>query len=194
MPRRFQGFWDNIKHILKGGMPYSEGMYEDILKIQCIGYYWDADRTYQDILGEYINYEYSSNTIEEVLELMELIEDNHVGVANGLEPDMTKANRAFMLAEKVDSLLDDRAKNSWRWRILYIRARLDQIVNQHYMDFRRGEENALYDLRHTPEDWLADNSEAQELLQELCRHYHCVSNNGENMWTLPPVKDGIVLN
>ena len=194
MPRRFQGFWNSAKHILKGGMPYSEGMYEDILKIQCVGYYWEADRTYQDILGEYANYEYSSDVINEVLEMMELIEDNHVGVANGLEPDMDKVNRALMLAEKIDSLLDDRAKKSWRWRILYIRARLDQIVNQHYMDCRRDEENALYDLRHTPEDWLADNHEAQELLQELCRHYHCVSNNGENMWTLPPVKDGIVLN
>ena len=44
----------------------------------------------------------------------------------------------------------------------------------------------------TLEEYLADNEKAQEFLQELCRIYHCVSANGENHPTLPPVKGGIV--
>jgi L-ascorbate metabolism protein UlaG (beta-lactamase superfamily) len=36
-----------------------------------MGYYWDPDRSWRDILAEYINYEYSADVIDEVLELVE---------------------------------------------------------------------------------------------------------------------------
>lgn len=190
--KRFQGFWDETKHLIQGGMPYSEGVYDDILKVLFAGYYWEPDKNYREIMAEYINYEYASDVYDEVLEVMELIEDNHVGVAELREPDMVKAERAVKLAENVDLCLGERAKKSWRWRILYIRAQIDLMTNQYYVDHYYGTEKGLYDVRHTPEEYLADNEKAQEFLQELCRIYHCVSANGENFPTLPPVKGGIV--
>ena len=39
LPERFQRIWNDSKHILDGGLPYSEGIYEDISKIQFAGYY-----------------------------------------------------------------------------------------------------------------------------------------------------------
>lgn len=192
LPKRFQRFWDSTKYILNGGMPYSEGMYEDVSKVQCVGYYWNPEKNYREILSEYISYEFSDTVCEEVLTMMELIEKNHVIVSEVREPDYESAKKAEELAVAVDKKLDARAKESWRWRILYIRAKLDRMIYKYYRDNHHGDEEALQELRHTPRNFLQDNEEAQELLQELCRHYHCVSDNGENEYTLPPVKDGIV--
>ncbi|MDR1891424.1 MAG: glycoside hydrolase family 20 zincin-like fold domain-containing protein [Oscillospiraceae bacterium] len=192
MPKRFQGFWDETKHILKGGMPYSEGIYDDIMKIQCVGYYWEPDRRVQSILCEYINYEYSGEVCGEALEIMELIEKNHVAVAALREPDINAANRAAELAVAVEKRLSERAKKSWRWRILYIRAQIDKMVYAYYSNVDMSREEALYECRHTPEHCLAGNAQVQALLQELCGYYHCVDSNGENEATLPPVEGGKV--
>lgn len=192
MPQRFQRLWDSAKHILKGGMPYSEGIYEDISKVQYIGYYWEPDKNYKEILSEYIGYEYSSKVCDEVIELLALVEKSHVRVANVIDPDYEAAERAVQLAEKVNVTLGTRAKESWRWRIVYIRTWIDKIIYQYYRDNCEHDEKSLFELRHTPEAFLADNEKAQQLLQELCLYYHCVSENGENKYTRPPVKDGKV--
>ena len=216
--KRFQGIWDKTKHIMSGGMPYSEGMYEDISKVQYAGYYWDKNRNYRDIMKEYISYEYSSEVYEDVLEMMELIEVNHVGVGARNEPDMAAAVRADEIARDVEKRLGERASKSWRWRILYIRARIDLMVYEFYQG--KGKEmtwtntcnrkmkeadgtivmpgetiSALALMWRTPKEYLVDNEEAQNLMQELCDYYHCVSEDSEknNRYTLPPVKDGIVL-
>lgn len=194
LPKRFQRLWEQAKHILDGGMPYSEGLYEDILKIQCVGYYWEPDKHYRDILAEYINYEYAQDVCDDVLEMMELIEDNHVAVANEEEPDMEKSSRVLALVEKVNNQLSERAKTSWRWRLLYIRAVMDQITYEYYYEHRDKIERAIYYTRHMTGEFYYNNEKAQELMQELCRMYHCVSFNKENHSTLPAVKDGIVLN
>ena len=195
MPKRFQAIWDSAKKVLRGGMPYSEGMYEDILKVQCVGYYWNAEHTYKEILGEYINYEYASDVIDEVLEMMELMEVNHIRVAELKTPDMDATYRAEKLADIVDSKLSDRAKTAWRWRILYIRAKIDRMVYEYFLQEGYKEEDAYTKLRKTVPNWLADHEEAQALFQELCKHYHCVSMREDRMnrATLPPVKDGRVV-
>lgn len=191
--KRFQKIWDQSKHILSGGMPYSEGKYEDISKIQFAGYYWDKDRHYTDIMAEYINYYYSSDVVDEVIEFMELIEKNHVLVHEKNDPDMEASKRAYELAKLVDDKLSEEVKTDWRWRILYIRARIDLLIYTYYDEKGRYEEDGLAQLRRSKEEWLADDEEAQDLLQELCAHYHCVSENGENKWTRPRVKGGIVI-
>jgi len=194
LPKRFQRIWDSSKAVLSGGMPYSEGMYEDISKVQFAGYYWNKELTYKDILGEYISYEYSDKVVDKVIEMMELIEENHVRVRSGLEPLWESAVKAESLAKEADALLPERAKTSWRWRILYIRALIDFKLYKYHFDNCRGKEKAIYELWQTRESYLADDEEAQELLQELCRLYHTVDKEmGKNQWTFPPVKNGKVL-
>jgi hypothetical protein len=77
LPRRFQRLWDQVKPIVSGGFPYSEGIYEDINKAIVVQFYWDRDRTAQDTLREYIAYEYGSGVEDEVLRLIALIEMTH---------------------------------------------------------------------------------------------------------------------
>lgn len=192
MPKRFQRIWNDSKKVISGGMPYSEGMYEDISKIQWVGYYFEPDKDYKDILKEYISYEYSDEVVDEVIEMMELIEENHVRVAKEHKPLMEATIRADELADKVDGLLSEKAKTAWRWRILYIRAKIDRMIYEVYFKKYQNVERDLYELKKTREWYLADNEEAQVLLQELCKYYHTIDLFEWNKWTFPPVKDGKV--
>ena len=187
MPRRFQRFWDSAKSVLKGGMPYSEGIYEDISKIQCVGYYWNPEKDYKEILEEYIRYEYDPKVCDMVLEMMECIENNHEAVGTGKEPTYEYAKRAAELAKLADSKLGIRAKKAWRWRILYIRAILDEKRYEYYESHGMQGQEDLITLRRFGGDFLAEDVEAQELFRELRQIYHCVEYNRENQYTLPPL-------
>ncbi len=185
LPKRFQRIWDSSKRILKGGLPYSEGIYEDISKVQCLGYYWSPDKSYREILSEYINYEYSGEVTEDVLTLMEIIEENHTLISKCQEP--VKVERTKELAESINSRLPERAKKSWRWRILYIRALLDfKRYTAYFAIENPGPADRNYLIKHTGEI-LKDDAEAQDFFSELTRYYHSIPHNGRNGWTLPPL-------
>ena len=192
MPKRFQEIWDSSKRILQGGQPYSEGIYEDILKIQFIGYYWEPDKHYREILAEYIRYEYDENVVDEVLELMELIEENHVLLGHDEMFCIESARRATQLAESVNERLGERAKTSWRWRILYIRAITDEKRYQYAIDHKL-EGKELFDIvRHYGGSILRKDPVAMELFDELYELYHCVPFNHQNQFTLVPA-DGFTV-
>ena len=190
LPRRFQRIWDSSRRVLAGGMPYSEGIYEDILKIQFSGYYWDPERNWRDILSEYVAYEYGQNVIPQVLEMMECIEQNHVAGDDGTPIALGAAYRARDLALEVDGLLSARAKCAWRWRVLYLRAMLDVKRYEFYCARDMGGEADRWTLRRRSAKFLEHDEEAQEMMWELCKLYHTVDYNGENRWTHPPVNGG----
>ena len=194
LPERFQRIWNDSKHILDGGLPYSEGIYEDISKIQFAGYYWEKNRHWTDVLAEYANYEYSStaSVIEEVTELMKLIEINHTRCVapNFPKPDMDVAEKAKLLADKIDSELYSNRKTSWRWRILYIRAILDYKRYKAYMECPESQEKSLPKMAYGA-NLLIEDAEAQDFFRELIKYYHCVPFNGKNLWTLPPLGGSI---
>ena len=169
-------------------MPYSEGMYEDISKIQFAGYYWEPDRAWEDIYAEYANYEFSSEVIDDVLKLASCIEKNHVIVGESKsDPDYAASDEGAELAESIQERLGERAKKSWRWRILYIRAITDKKRYDYYKKNLVGSPYASTDIRHFGGDFLADDEEAQNLLRELRGYYHSVEFNGLNQFTLPVV-------
>ena len=208
--RRFQSQWEVCKDVIMGGTPYTESIYEDISKIQYISYYWDKNRHYTDTLREYCNYEFQAEFYDEILEMCHLIEDNHMGVFEGREPDMQKAYRVEELAESVNSRMYDHIKNGWRWRLLYIRAKIDRMVYEYY--YSKGKDyylvndtgrrwadsdgtmvepgemiSALGALWRTPVSYLADNQEAQELMWELVGYYHNDLEKGTGSVMCPPL-------
>lgn len=187
LPHRFQKIWDGIKHIVSSGMPYSEGLYEDISKIQCVGYYWDSDRNWRDILSEYVNYEFGADVCENALEMMCCIEENHVRIDNCIEPDMEIAKRSKELSEKIDKCITERAKTAWRWRILYIRAQLDYMRYTAYFEKTGRTEDDLKWMHDFSGDLLIDNLQAQEFFKELWGYFYSEKCNGYNMYTLPPL-------
>lgn len=183
LPERFQRIWNDGKKIVSGGMPYTEGIYEDIIKIQFSGYYWDPDRPYKDTLAEYISYEFSPDVVPEVKEIIACIELNHTRIAERKQPDFEAAHRAYRLALTADAKLSERAKRAWRWRILYIRALLD---NKRYTAFEKNPCDPGWFASRSA-DLLIDDPEAQDCFRELRRYYYSSDYNGRNSWTLPPL-------
>jgi hypothetical protein len=184
---RFHNIWNSSKHVLDGGMPYSEGMYEDISKVQYAGYYWEPDRDCWDIMKEYANYEFHTDVVEDAILLMKMTEKNHVLTGAYQEPDIDGAIAMGELAKEVQKKLEALGQEGWRWRILYIRTVLEQLKFEYYRDHKMSGRYATSDIRNFAGDFLADNEEAQELFKELRRLYHSVEYNGRNMFTLPVV-------
>lgn len=142
-PSRFSGAWQEAKDLLAGGFPYSEGLFEDINKVLWTQMYWDTTKSVYDILSEYIAYEFSPDIIADMLSVIHVLEQNHhlrwwpgelEGIklmmdwfpSKGTEPQGDPgAEEAFVTMKHLDAVLPTRARQSWRWRILYLRALLD---------------------------------------------------------------------
>jgi hypothetical protein len=126
LPSRFQRLWDQVKHVVQGGFPYSEGIYEDLNKAVEVQFYWDPNRTARATLEEYIGYEFGSGVTEDVLALIDLLENTASRSYRRQPVDTAAALQALQLAEAVNTRLPVWAKQSWRWEILHLRAVLDR--------------------------------------------------------------------
>jgi hypothetical protein len=118
LPARFERLWKQTQGKLAGGMPYSEGIYEDINEVICLQFYWQKSRSAEDILKEYLAFEYSPEVVEELSQAVGLLEKTWIKRG----PDSAEA---FALLEQVDAKLTLQAKAAWRWRILYLRGLID---------------------------------------------------------------------
>lgn len=122
LPARYEGLWNQTDGKVSGGMPYSEGIYEDMNKTICFQFFWKGNTTAEATLREYIAYEFSPNVVEDVLAAIHLLEE--AWIERG-----PKSVEAFKLIEKVNASLPEKARKSWRWRILYLRGVIDnQLV------------------------------------------------------------------
>ena len=126
LPARFQRLWDQVKQVVEGGLPYSEGIYEDMNKAVVLQFYWDRDRTARETLEEYINYEYGSGVAGDVLEIIALLEAAAGNSYQKLPVDKEGVIRADQLAGAVDARLPEWARRNWKWEILRLRALLDR--------------------------------------------------------------------
>lgn len=139
---RAQGQWNAQKKNLAGGFPYSEGIYEDITKVIYSQFYWN-DQPVAETLKEYIAFEFSPDAVADVAGVVKTLEQNHhmrwwPGLHDGVPLEMNwlpsrgatpqadpGAEEAYATMQKVDAKLTPQARNSWRWRQLYLRALLD---------------------------------------------------------------------
>jgi hypothetical protein len=115
-----------VKHVVEGGFPYSEGIYEDMNKAVVVQFYWDRDQSAWTTLEEYIAYEFGSGVTKDVLAIIDILETT-AGHSFRKQPvDAGAVQRAWQLAEAVNARLPDWAKQNWRWEILHMRALLDR--------------------------------------------------------------------
>ena len=131
-PRHLQSLWDAARHVLAGGFPYSEGIFEDINKAICAQFYWQEDKPAQETLREYIISEYSPTVVGEVCAAIDILErtlareqDIIDGEKRFVLANPTGAAEAFALLANADAKLPDSVRTSWRWRILYLRGLID---------------------------------------------------------------------
>lgn len=184
LPGRLQSLWEKVKTRIDGGFPYSEGLFEDMNKVIVSQLYWNPQRPTEDIVREYVAYEYSGTETEVVLRMIRNIEANHVAVATGQQPSVSLAEQAWAIAQEYDARLSRRARQSWRWRILYLRAMLDW--ERYSAALRQG-----WPPKQNWADLLAGNQAAQSAFRELVRWYHSREKEDslcpQHAWVRPPL-------
>ena len=154
LPTHHQDLWNVGKDSLAGGMPYSEGIFEDLNKVQYAQFFWQKDTPAGSIVDEYIAYEFSPKVVAPVRRAIEILETNYARRAENLEKGDPRfvlehssgAEAALNLVRQADKQLSPRARASWRWRILYLRALIDdELVKNNFRVSPRCEE-ALQEL------------------------------------------------
>ena len=124
LPSRFQGLWNQTEGKVVGGMPYSEGIYEDMNAVVAWRHYW-ASTPALDSLREYVAFEYSPvpRHVDAVMRAVALLEKTWTD-----QKDVAMTTAAYNLLAGVDAEITPRARSAWRWRLLLLRARADMQV------------------------------------------------------------------
>ena len=159
LPAEFQNRWRQRASALAGGFPYSEGIFEDPSKALFASWYWAPGRLADDILKEYIAFEYSPDVVDDLLGVLHTFERNHRRNAIGAD-----AQAAFDSIRRAGATLTPQAQASWRWRILYLRGLIDT------------------ELRRT--GGKLEGPQLKRAFEELTRLYH--AENALPDWLKPP--------
>ncbi|MBP7934970.1 MAG: LamG domain-containing protein [Phycisphaerae bacterium] len=152
-PGRLQKRWDETRGKLSGGIPYSEGIYEDLNKVICAQLYWSPERPAIETVRDYAAYEFSPAVADEVVEVVKIFEANHVRAKVA-----ESAVKACELTERIEARMTPEARRAWRWRLFRIRAAIDQELYRNSQGQGRDEvfRNAyeeLTEISHAKNTW-----------------------------------------
>lgn len=148
LPKRFSALFGEIAHLADGGILYSEGIFEDFNKALYANFFVSGKNDTEETIREYASYELGipESALDDFKRLLELMENNHYGLIwlekqeGSMEIFDVMKNKPIWslkgktwegteemlaLAKKLDSLLPEWAKKSWRWRLFYLRAVID---------------------------------------------------------------------
>ena len=149
LPTRFERLYRQCEKAVKGFELYSEGIYEDVNKIVVNGLYIDPRRTGHDVLTDYARYEMPGCDPADFVALCEKLEDIYEAhceggfrgwkgfvVANYLREEkpeeltrrLSVAQEASRLADRIDRSILPTMRRNWRWRQLYLRAKIDEAL------------------------------------------------------------------
>jgi hypothetical protein len=120
-PHRIARIWRQARHLLTGGLPYSEGCFEDINKVMCLNLFWDKAADADQVTRDYLGYEFGPAAVDKMAEAIRLMEDIYPPECRTFE----KAQKVFDLIQEAATTLPAKVLSSWRWRILYLRAVID---------------------------------------------------------------------
>ncbi len=127
LPGRNARIAESFEGKVGGGWPYSEGIYEDVNKFFWVRYFWNPSQATDEIMREYADYYLGHEASERSVQLLHLLESTHKRHGWEVE-DLSDAGAAWSLARAIDSCIPQWAKSSWRWRILHIRAAIDNAL------------------------------------------------------------------
>ncbi|MBQ3290128.1 MAG: hypothetical protein IJH50_12005 [Kiritimatiellae bacterium] len=187
LPKRFARLFRQVERIADGFMSYSEGLYEDINKEVVNGLYIDPKADTDDLLRSYAAYYLPGTDPEDFVKLCDIFETNHKFPGGhshpsfkGVAPDSPelaeyrrRAAEACRIAERMDGAILTSLKESWRWRLVYLRAMIDREI--------------ISTCQGAPES-------ARKYFEELVKMYHAERQladwrkTGKRGWTTPQFK------
>ena len=145
LPKRFTRLFRQAERVTGGFMIYSEGIYEDINKWIVNGLYIDPQADPDELLRSYASYELPGVNPDDFVKLCEIYETNHLFPQGRTTPVFTsigednaelaayrgRACEADRLVEKMDREIFPAFKGGWRWRLIYLRAKIDREIFNH---------------------------------------------------------------
>ena len=152
-PVHWQKYWDTVGARLAGGFPYSEGIFEDLNKVLHLQLNWSSRQSTRDIVREYAAAEFAPAVADEVVQAVFAMEET---LDHGLDTDTTRnllaagswdklagnppsiywmhkmkaPERYAGVIRRVEAQLPAPARQAWRWRIIYLRALLDEELHR----------------------------------------------------------------
>jgi hypothetical protein len=131
--------FDTMGDKVSGSFTYSEGVHDDIAKIIWLQKNWTPTKDVIEILREYCQYYYGQAVLDNVVQAILKMEnisdyrtrkkshnpklidfDNPTIVDNALD--------TVELLKKVEKRMQISSVNSWRWKILMLRAKIDTLI------------------------------------------------------------------
>lgn len=160
IPKLLQILWDKDGDKLEGGLPYSEGFFEDINKVIMLRFYRE-NKSASDTIKEYLAYEFGLEG--------EMLEKAHMAVMDmedtfyrsydrghryplrkptyvpeeydvvGIPEKMPKIEKAIL---EVHNSLPEEVQNSKKWQLIFYRALIDGELYRN--DFTRNDKTLSY--------------------------------------------------
>lgn len=152
-PRHFHSHWQRHQTHFTGGLPYSEGRYEDVNKTLWLQQYVNPQGTLDNMLAHYLadllNLPPEHTLVNSALQVLHILEANHhyrywPGMLQGVKLTMDwfpsrdaprqadeGAEQALLTMQQIDVHLPAYVRCRWRWRLLMIRTLLDAELKTH---------------------------------------------------------------
>jgi len=187
-PRQMRDEQMRFASVSNGCYMYSEGIADDMHKACCAQLFWDPENPVENTVRDYGSYEFPMTDSDTFIRMIDLIEENQV-LTNIFLKEPAKldlAEEAVRLSEELNGQIYPALKNSWRWRIMYIRPHLDLVrytncakAGWPYENYFRGIEQ--YDFWPL---YLKDDPQSPEYLRELVHIYHAIEFNDRSKYYL----------
>jgi len=158
LPRYIRHLWNVCRKDMQGGYPYSEGIYEDVNKYIVSRIYWHGDYDVKEALAEYARAYFSDDNADAIVRClieMEITLERHmVAGENAVNPftnylpeervghgvrNIIKTpafcDDVYKTIKKCDDAMPREKRESWRWRVIYLRALIDrELVDNGYYE------------------------------------------------------------
>jgi len=126
-PDTIEKIWATVSPVVDGGMPYSEGNFDDLNKALIAGLLWEKNRSVKEIFTDYCGYEFREEIADDLFKASNLMDKNQIKTHHTakIPADMEEVTWVRETVVKLNDSLPESIRNSWRWRIFYIRGILD---------------------------------------------------------------------
>ena len=148
LPARFERLFRQAENVVQGFRLYSEGIYEDYNKVFINALYVDPSTKAHDFAAAYAAWELPGCDVRDFAEFVDLLEAtyhtkscakrgwrgcvvaNYVkdAPAEEIAERLALARKASALADRIDAAILPNMRRCWRWRLLYLRAKIDEAV------------------------------------------------------------------
>ncbi len=181
IPSLLQKLMDNDGRKQEGGLPYSEGFYEEINKIIMLRYFRDGQSA-SDSVREYLAYEFgfTGDMLDKVHQaVMDMEETLYRGFEPGHRYPINNPEKVESIEKAIieaNETLTEELKNSKKWQMIYLRAIIDGELKRN--DYKRNDTvldyfNKLIELSylqnagfHIKPDIVTDEKFGRELTKE----------------------------